>query len=89
MQTKIQVLKKGIDDSCKHKWIPRFSGEPLEEGTNDYDRICELCGRVEHVVDILEVVSFDDVYRKFYGKEKQTCLQYLYLDPKWAPRLKN
>lgn len=68
MQTKIQVIKKGIDDSCKHKWILRFSAEPVEEDTNDYDRICELCGRVEHVVDIFESISFDKVYRRFHGE---------------------
>ena len=66
----VEILKEGKpigDHEC------RFVNSQLDYTTPEeitkFRRICQFCGRTEHVTRTNERLNFKDLYNKFHGQE--------------------
>lgn len=68
---KIEVIKPGISTAVHEcSWKKGSLNPDAPSNVYDYQRICRVCGKVEHVFATIEEENFDSIYEKFYEQGK-------------------
>ena len=67
---KIEVVKEGNNSACEHPHWTTDLHHDTPENVFNYNRICDICGRVENVTETYKNPSYSEVYAKFYGEAK-------------------